>query len=345
MNINEVLFSGVEEYFRRNDYLRQIIEEFLLTSPKRKEKAFEIIRRIMLPHGKEGLLSYMIRLAKIEYKIKELQPELRDHVIHAVLTFILGIYLKEKLFRPLKRIPINTFQWEIASLFHDVAYPFEIAENVGRSFVNGFKDITEDIGISSPDIRYKGIITGLERLTDGINGIDLIQEQLEKWDLKIDAKEEYERNNSTGKICHGIISSLAILNIIDLLYKKFNPQRNRKLNRVNNIDWDQRHFENDIVPACSAIFVHNLPSSSFDKTRISFKKAPLAFLLKISDSLQEWERPSFKNKKGYSPSQFDMKFGNNQLIFVAGKAKDEVENEIFESLDTEGMKVEIIIKE
>ena len=96
MNINETLKDGISCLGNKYRFLQSEIKQFLITSPKSRKQAFEIIRQVMQPHGKEGLLPYVTSLAEIERKIRELQPYLRDHVVHAVLSFILGIYIEKK---------------------------------------------------------------------------------------------------------------------------------------------------------------------------------------------------------------------------------------------------------
>ena len=75
-------------------------------------------------------------------------------------------------------------------------------------------------------------------------------------------------------------SALTILYLIDLMYKK-------------NACWNQDNFEKHIVPACSAIFLHNLEDVVFFNT-ITIDTAALPYLLKLCDELQIWQRP----KKG-----------------------------------------------
>jgi len=102
-------------------------------------------------------------------------------------------------------------------------------------------------------------------------------------------------------MCHGIISSLSVLYMIDLLYQQEK--------------WDQRDFENDVVPACAAIFVHNLPTRCFESAKLDQNRAALPYLLRLSDCLQDWERPSAENHEGLSDSGFDIDAQDGRLIF------------------------------
>ena len=57
------------------------------------------------------------------------------------------------------------------------------------------------------------------------------------------------------------------------------------------------------------------PEDCFIDARIDPEKAPLAFLLKLSDSLQDWERPSKINSTGLSANLFNIEIRNNKLIY------------------------------
>ena len=149
---------------------------------------------------------------------------------------------------------------------------------------------------------------------------------------------------ASGDICHGMISSLAILYVIDLMYQKYNPKR--KYSDIygvrSNINWNQTYFERDVISACSAIYIHNLPNRCFADAKIDCSKAPVAFLLKLSDCLQEWERPSLTNPKGFSAAQFDIKIDNDQLIFhadISDDKKKKIKDEISSSLVAQDVQI------
>ena len=63
---------------------------------ERQNKSLSIIRKILDIHGKEGIIKFLGELASIEPKIQELQPWVRDHVVHAINTFLIGVYILEK---------------------------------------------------------------------------------------------------------------------------------------------------------------------------------------------------------------------------------------------------------
>lgn len=324
VNINDTLLSTIEphldnygvKWFELHDFLNTT-EHFL----KRRQKAFVLIENIMTAHGKEPLLKSISELARIEYGIRKLKQKHRDHVAHAILSFTLGIYINEK-FLYTKGIHASPFQWKLASIFHDIGYPAEIENSLLREFDEKINEIRRLFGANDQNRYFITIPKGLENLTNKKNSLELIQKCLKKWGLRINAKKEYRGMVESGNINHGIISSLVILNAIDIMYQK------------NNLA--QYHFENDVIPACSAIYIHNLQPECFATAKIDRKKAPLAFLLKLSDCLQEWERPFFENLNGIPSTKFSIEIDiENQLILhakISTAKKKKIKEEIFSSL-------------
>ncbi|MEM3697096.1 MAG: hypothetical protein QXQ94_06305 [Candidatus Bathyarchaeia archaeon] len=322
-NINKTLLAEIKPHFGRYNCDFYEMEHFLNhrgSFLERQAEAICIIEGIMTAHGKEKLIRHVSELARVEHGIHELEPWVRDHVVHALLSFILGIYINEKILRP-HHIPVDDFQWKLAGMFHDIGYPAEIANGILKPFIEKINDIKRTLlgRFKRPDVRFKVIPVGLESLQNNVNSFDLIQNRLNEWDLKIDARREYDLIVESGNVDHGIISSLAILYVIDLMYQKHNPKREYKDRFIpgTNISFNQKYFEEDVVSACTAIYIHNLPKRSFCNSKIDRIKAPVAFLLKLSDCLQEWERPSFTNKFGFPANKFDVNVSNKQLIFHA----------------------------
>jgi len=147
--------------------------------------------------------------------------------VHALLSFILGIYINEKFLKPLSGILVDDFQWKLAGLFHDVGYPAQVAKDILRPFTEKIKKIKRNLDVHSPDVYFKVVPVGFENLTNDLSSFDLIQERLDEWELRINAKKEYKQMVDSGDICHGMVSSLAILYVIDLMYDKYNKKRKK----------------------------------------------------------------------------------------------------------------------
>ena len=177
-------------------------------------------------------------------------------------------------------------------------------------------EIKQLLDVPAPDIGFRIVPVGLARLANGADSLNLIQDCLEQWDLDIDAKREYSMMMETGQVCHGMISALSVLYLLDLMYAAHNSARayTDALDENTGIDWSQDFFDQDIVPACSAIFTHNLPEECFTKAKIRRDVAPLPFLLRLADCLQDWERPKKKNPKGTPATRYNIEVTPNGLI-------------------------------
>ncbi len=338
MNINNKLIKEINNIFIKYDCRKSDIQDFIKErSLKRIKKAEKIIENIMIPNKKKDLLIYINELIKIEPVIRKINSKyhFRDHVVHALLCFIIGIYINEYFLNPLFKIKVNRFQWKLACLFHDIGYPVEIASKLFlESFTNNVSNIITDLKVDSPETYFQIIPINLENLTNNKNSLNLIQKRINEWGINIKTKPIYNQMLKSGKICHGIISSLALLKVIDAMYQKHNKHRTFDNNYYpdnSDISWNQKFFENDVVSACAAIFLHDLKAKNFKGIKIDPKKAPLAFLLKLSDTLQDWERPSQKTPEGISANKYDISIKKNKLIYTADigkKNKDKIRKEI-----------------
>ena len=365
MNTNKTLLDGIDAYLgygygRRNyDCTSSDLEPFLKLTMRhesnfleRQQKAIDIITDIVTQHGKRVLLRYVVRLAKVDRGIRELQPRVRDHVVHALLTFILGIYLNERFLKAEESV--DPFQWELAGLFHDIGYPADIAAHLLEPYSKEVNSIDSELDVPTPDVRFEVVPINLDILCNEENSLDLIQQCLDKWGLMIDAREEYDKaihnlQHNERSIRHGMISALLLLKVIDSLYQKFNPQREyvdkfaaRSFDGLRRVNFNQKNFMEKVVPACAAVYIHHLPDECFEKTKVDRSKAPLAFLLNLSDCLQEWERPS-ADSDGFPASKFDLHIKKVNLVYQAyipEDKKDEMRKRLESTLIIPDLRIE-----
>ena len=87
-----------------------------------------MIGTLMTENGKKELYQQVANLASIEFHIRELKVRQRDHVYHAALTFLLGVYIDRFFIKPFYNSDDINFPWKLAVLFHDVGYPVEISD-------------------------------------------------------------------------------------------------------------------------------------------------------------------------------------------------------------------------
>ncbi|MEI6695591.1 MAG: hypothetical protein WCO13_05955 [Bacteroidota bacterium] len=314
--ITDILYNESKNHYHLYDCDHFEINDFYNDDIKKTEKAISIIKKIITKNGKQDLYQYLLRLSIVESATIEILPYQRDHVIHALNTFLLGVYINEKYLDRIAK-KVNYFQWKLACLFHDIGYQLEITNNLIIEFQKNINLVNDKLDINYSHLDFFSIKTSknLIDLNDGKNSLILIQKKINDWGLLINVKKEFNNKSKKGIICHGIISSLLILKTLDGLYHKNNPDRKHEPIIHDNIDYNQTYFEDDIVSACSSIFIHNLKKDSFLKKKINPFKMPLVFLLKISDTLQEWERPNNKLENGNSPYCFSIKIEDKKIIF------------------------------
>lgn len=281
--------------------------------PKPKPNlAVSIIGKVLQKHGKDVFAEYMRRLAKIEIGVQKFNPRLRDHVNHSVYTFFLGLYFESNL----KKIRIGSpLSWKLAAFLHDIGYPIELFSSSTREYLDKVHSLRTDIiqknrhKIKAPT--YSLYIRDFENLISGNNAFELINSRLSDWGISVDLKQVYEGKMKKGMVDHGILSSLMVLNIIDALYVRYNPDGLEAPVVRENLDWSMSYFKHDILDAVSAIAAHNLTLDDLKSPVIS-EKTPTLYFLSLCDSLQVWNRFS-PELQVYSPNSIDFKFEKNRV--------------------------------
>jgi hypothetical protein len=308
---------------------------------ERQEKSLEIIKKILDIHGKADILKYLAKLALIEPGIQKLQPWVRDHVVHAINTFLVGVYILENIkFSHNRTNKDLRFIWKITGPTHDLGYTLEVANNIVKNdFVGVTNGILNEIDTSSPRLSYlmPRDIENLNILCDNVNANVLIQKRLHEWKLKINVKNYYKLLKKKAKVDHGIIGSLAQLKIIDAIYNKINPDKKCVPITYNGLDFNQKNFNLDIISSASALFLHNIDF----KYKISFKDSPIAFLLVLCDTFQEWDRYS-ENRKVYSGNDFNIFCSNNEIHLIV---PDEIKTIMVKKLSKRLIGLDVLVNE
>ncbi|MBC2699185.1 MAG: hypothetical protein HF976_14095 [ANME-2 cluster archaeon] len=311
MNINTTLRKFIENSNYFNNRLNREVIEFIDESniDCKYKKAQKLIEQLVEPHRKNQLYRHITELYEVEVATMSLTGK-RDHVLHSVNTFLLGLFINDKYLDK----KVDMFQWNISALFHDIAYPLEISQKIIERYFNKLNSIKCELDVENFTPNLNIVPKDFEKLTNNKNSFEYIQKRVYKWGLDINVQKRYADMIFSNQICHGIISALTVLYLIDLMYQSNNPERNN--NNNNHSGWEQRYFENDVVSACSAIFLHNLSDDAFKN--IKKNKAPLPYLLKLCDELQNWDRPKTDMLNGDSPENYDVFIHDNKLIYKVG---------------------------
>ena len=251
----------------------------------------------------------------LETLLVQIYPEYRDHYIHQLQVFYLGLLIIDFLIDNNKMKSQNGFPdlaWLLAASFHDYAHPIEKYDNFVCKFVNkclstnadwsflGLKDYYHEQSFSS-DIEH--VLSSLtkcfraeafqgEKRTDNYNKV----------------RQFFYQEITKGKN-HGLVACLGLI-------KKF----------MNNPDID---FYDVLLPAAVAIALHDdkicqplhgvtnntTPESTSIQElaplqELSFEAQPLAFLLILCDNIQDWGRHYMEEKYEKPLRAANIRLGN-----------------------------------
>lgn len=242
----------------------------------------------------------------------------RDHYIHSVNVFLLGlsIYSRNAAFRKVVEQWNNApdhqmmfrshqeeflFTWGVAALFHDIGYPVEIISKQLQKFITFVADdVNREIGPHVSYLRYDKlncIDTPLDTSvsSDGFDfkcPTDLLAFFISSTIHADPEKAKHTLDNFLfamqrgGFVDHGFYSALIVL-----------KWYGEMLIGMQN----ENVFFNQILPAASAIFLHNAYKNIFQKppfnsAPLKAEVFPLAFLLIFCDEAQEWNRKAYGSK-------------------------------------------------
>ena len=326
------VFEDISRGHSYKSYLRQAVLEFL--EYETKETAFAVYRsffdsyRITLEGETNPFIDLLDVLLSFEERASTLIDKQRDHYIHSVNVFLLGlsIYSQNENFRSAFEIvnlnkddyPFSYdtkgeeffYRWGIASLFHDVGYPVEIIGKQLNKFISFATEVDQQGQVK----------THLE--FDNFEEFNSIAEILPKQDF---IKSYYDKHPSCAYV--------DLLNPNDLLAHKLHLSLGVDLKTVTtaldrfpeimadhgfidhgyysaiivlrwygyliqSCSYKPEYFYYPILDSASSILLHNyyknvLMKPPFSKGPLSPQEHPIAFLLILCDELQEWNRTPY----------------------------------------------------
>ena len=313
-------------------FIRTAIHEFLRSESKSDAfavyDAFFSSYRIKLEGERNRFIDLLDVLRNYEENAAILIDKQRDHYIHAVNAFILGlcIYIRNHHFREAFNVAVMDkskypnsydtkheeffYRWGIASLFHDVGYPIEI---IGKQ-LQKFLDFLCDVGDCG---KIKALID-----FENFDVVNMIP--------KIQSKREFTAEFTER---HPAVAALDPFKPVDLLAFALYNTLGVDLNLVHNaltsfvdtmakygfidhgfysaiivLKWygyliqscyyKPAYFYYPVLDSASAILLHNyyknvLIKPPFNKGPLKPHEHPIAFLLILCDELQEWDREGY----------------------------------------------------
>lgn len=303
-----------------------------------KQDAFDIYYcycEIFKPFGKgydtTGLLLEM--LCEHESNASSLLMKHRDHYSHSVYVFLIGLVIYKN--HAAVRSAYNSkygfpegkeaachflAYWGLASLFHDVGYPFEIAHQQMKTYVCMLDQSNNDAYGFAPYVSYRNmdefVVSRLgnlndlfakaivERMSENYLGRTEVEPYYAEHQLRKALEDRAVHKNPAEKdylyMDHAYFSGL--------MMAKAYLARNKEIDRYEKLP-------QAVMDAFCAIMLHN---SLFRFTMRSFLHTqeplslsdglPLCYLLMLCDELQCWDRASYgqNSRSGIYASDFDL---------------------------------------
>lgn len=326
------LSSDSENKHNYKAFIRGSIDDFI--SNGTKDTAFEVYQtfldsyQIVNEETHNPFADLLDTLRKYEENASVLTDKQRDHYVHSVNVFLLGlaIYAKNPYYQDIftqSSCSDSTlsclfttkneeffYRWGIASLFHDVGYPAEISVNqVGKFFnlitsvdtnnqlkvqlsVDDFQQLNSIAQL--PDSNYSGSYSAKYHLEDKLDlfkPTDILAHKLHLA-FKLDLSEIKEALESYMDDCAklGFVDHGFYSSLIVLKWYGHLLQVARKNPEI---------FYYQIADCASAILLHNYyknflrENKRFNHGPMKVEEHPLAWMLILCDELQEWNREAY----------------------------------------------------
>lgn len=322
------------------------IGRFLVSGSR--EDAFDIYYcycEIFKPFGENysatGLLLEM--LSEHETNASSLLMKHRDHYSHSVYVFLIGLAIYRN--HPAIRAAYNEkYQleegpaaachfleyWGLASLFHDIGYPFEIAHQQMKTYVcKLFADNNDDLGFA-PYVSYRNMDEFADSRLGDLNKLyaRAITERLGSAYLARTGHEQlYLHDELLGTLRdrgihedpdamdylfmdHAYFSGL----VLAKTYLDQHPQANT-----------YEALPEVLLDGLTAIILHNSLFKFTIRGLLHTSEPmrlddgqPLAYLLMLCDELQCWDRASYgkDSRGGIYPFDFDIEFAQGDMKWV-----------------------------
>jgi len=356
------VFEDVSHGHNFKAYMHQAALEFLKNETK--DTAFAVYQsffdsyRITLEGRNNKFIDLLDVLLSYEERAATLIDRQRDHYIHSVNVFLLGlcIYAQNKNYRAAfdmvnmdkSDYPFSYdtqheeffYRWGLASLFHDVGYPIEIIGKQFSQFMNFATRVGSNVKVKS-HLAFENF-EDLNSIAEVIPKRDFIHNYFQKYDscvyvdllkpidllahklhlsLGVDLKAIKAALDNFVRIMaeYGFIDHGFFSAIIVLRWYGYLIQKSQ---------YKPEYLFYPILDSASGILLHNyyrnvLMKPPFGKGSLAADAHPIAFLLILCDELQEWNREAYGIVDRQNPQAADVIFTLNDnrldLTYLTGK--------------------------
>lgn len=313
-------------------FIRGSIDDFI--SKGTKDTAFEVYQtfldsyQIVSEETNNPFVDLLDTLRKYEENASVLTDKQRDHYIHSVNVFLLGlaIYAKNPSYQEIftkycfeeemlsclftARNEEFFYRWGIASLFHDVGYPAEISVNQAGKFFNLITSVGADrqlkVQLAVDDFKQLNSIPELPEtdftrsytekyLLEGklnlLKPTDILAHKLHlSFDLPLQDIQHALDSYMDDCSSLGFVDHGFYSSLIVLRWYGYLLQAAKK---------NPETFYYQIADCASAILLHNYyknfmrENKRFNHGPLNAVEHPLAWMLILCDELQEWNREAY----------------------------------------------------
>lgn len=322
------------------------------TSTEKALEVYEVFSRCYWMINNDDSIIRMIKEMKIfEENAGILTEKQRDHFIHSIYTFLLGlaIYIGNKNYRKYMKCFYSDnsgyhdyyktnheeffYRWGITSLFHDIAYPIEISYNQLKKYLNF---ISVKCGLTSHSLEANVFIknTDIFNLLPKMNPKSTYKEEFFKkypkfieYDINSLALIAMEISKSFGIDCKKLknelfkyMDTMKENDFIDHGYYSSLIVLRWFYQLIQNQEWNPVYFYFPILNAATSIILHNyyrhgLMKAPFYLRQLDAEKHPMSYLLILCDEIQDWGRMPYglKNMGKVYPREIVINLDDNSL--------------------------------
>jgi hypothetical protein len=309
----------------------EIYQTFFMIYQITAEKKSDDVTDESIVSEPNTLLDLVKIMKKYEENTGDLIEKQRDHFIHSVNVFLLGlaIYSQNKNYRDVFEAYVTgtpydryyrfdgklsneefLYRWGVAALFHDIGYPVEIIGKQLNKFINdGVKSISStygaDTAIDFKDFNEFNTIVKMDpnfadeytksypraKFLNLFKPTDIMAHKISTDFTNVDV-------NKVAKHLDDFVDIMGEQGFIDHGFFSAILVLNSYGYLIQKHSKHHEFFFYPIVDSATAILLHNyyrnvLQKKPFSLPKLHPRQSPLAYLLILCDELQEWNRRPF----------------------------------------------------
>jgi hypothetical protein len=351
----DLLKAGIDVFFDNETHYNafEIYRTFFMIYQITAEDKSEESETISLEKQPNTLLKLVEIMKKYEESTGDLLEKQRDHFVHSVNVFLLGIaiyaqnknyqkYFKQYVLRsPYKKYyriegelthEEFLYRWGVASLFHDIGYPVEIIGKQLKQFLNdSIKSISSAYGAQTAiDFKdFNEFNTIVKMKTSFADDYNEQYPQSKFFNMfkptdimahKIALDFDSVDINDVAKHMDSFVDIMGESGFIDHGFFSSILVLNSYGYLIQEYSKSNDFFFYPIVDSATAILLHNyyknvLQKDPFNLKELNPSKSPLAYLLILCDELQEWNRQplGIMDRQKGNVNEFELKVDDVSL--------------------------------